>query len=175
MVGGEPPKRFARRSAPNGQRYSAAAASSSVAGVRLADVQQAVAERVEHELQVAVALLGLVAVGVVPGGFGPSAAVQQRRLVGGEQIELPLDELEEAPPGGGGSHELPVELEVRARGSLPGERLAGALGAGPRRREGGRVAEQLGRGRQRALRRRRPATTRPAPNAVTGSASPPTS
>jgi hypothetical protein len=63
--------------------------------VRLADVVESLADRVRHQLVVAVELFGFVRVGVRPGGVGLSRLGEQVRLAL-EQVELPIDELVEA-------------------------------------------------------------------------------
>jgi hypothetical protein len=65
--------------------------------VRLSKVEETVADRVEHELQVAVALLRAVSVCLVPRRLRIAGLAQKRGLVGGKQVELPLDEIAEPP------------------------------------------------------------------------------
>ena len=143
-------------------------------GVRVAQLLEAVGDRLEHELVVAVRLLGLVALGGVVRASRPPrpraaarARPRRRGRAGGG-------------PGrrsgrGGSSQQLAVEVEVRCRRGVPGQLVARAQRAGARLLERGR-----GRARSSRIAPASPSTssgetTRPAPNARTGSARPPTS
>ncbi len=57
---------------------------------------EALADRIDDELVVAEQLLGLVGVGVRPRRVRGSSLVEKIRL-GGEEVELTIDELAEAP------------------------------------------------------------------------------
>ena len=83
--------------------------------VRLADVEQPVGDRVDDELIVAVRLLGALGGGGVPRRLGLGRLGQQLGVVGREEVELPVDELVEAAPAAGISHELLVERQMRLR------------------------------------------------------------
>ncbi len=68
--------------------------------VGVAYVDEAVAARVEHELHVAVGLLGVLALRLVVRPLGRLELGEQLGLVLGEQVELAADEVVEAaaPP-----------------------------------------------------------------------------
>ena len=65
--------------------------------VGLADVEQPVRDRIDDELVVAVGFLRLLGGRGVPGRLGLDGLGQELGVVGREEIELPLDELVEAP------------------------------------------------------------------------------
>ncbi len=63
--------------------------------VGVADVLQPRRDRLEHELEVAVRLLGLVALGGVVGALGLLGLLEELGLVLGEQVELATNEVAE--------------------------------------------------------------------------------
>jgi hypothetical protein len=66
------------------------------ARVRVADVLEPFRDRLEHELVVAVRLLGLVPLSGVVLLLGEFGRTQELGLVLGEEVELPADEVAEA-------------------------------------------------------------------------------
>jgi hypothetical protein len=64
-------------------------------GIGIANALQPLRDRLEHELVVAVRLLGLVALRGVVGGLGLLGLAEQIGLVLGEQVELATDEIAE--------------------------------------------------------------------------------
>ncbi len=60
------------------------------------DLVEAVAARVEDELEIRVRRLGVLAIGAVVGALGLNRLREELRLLFGEEIELAVDEVGEA-------------------------------------------------------------------------------
>ena len=80
----------------NARSYSSAASSSIVDGEVVAQVREQLGAGLDEVEVLAVALLGLVAVGCVVGALGLLAVGDQRGLLVLEQLELALNQVREA-------------------------------------------------------------------------------
>src|SRR5262245_35571127 len=143
-------------------------------GVRLPDLEQPVGDGIDGELVVAVRLLGLGAIRAVPRLFGLVGLGQQIDLVGGEQIELALDELREAVAAA--SHHLSSRYRARCAAAAASQDSSLRARSAPTRAAASADSSVSRRSTAPLRASTSPAgATAPAPKRRTGSPRPPTS